>query len=67
MMSEYWELLLFTLPAPIPGAGPWLRKIDTALKSPNDIEEGAVTSGEDGHYLVSPRSVVLLLNTPQTS
>jgi isoamylase len=64
MVSEYWEPLLFSLPAPIPGAGPWLRKIDTSLKSPNDIEESPVIAGEDGHYLVSPRSVVLLLNTP---
>jgi hypothetical protein len=45
-------------------SGPMLRKIDTALKSPNDIEEGAVFTGEDERYLVSPRSVVLLLNTP---
>ena len=67
MMSEYWEPLLFALPPPIPGAGPWMRKIDTALKSPNDIEEGSVSTGEDGRYLVGPRSVVLLLNTPQTS
>ena len=67
IMSEYWEPLLFTLPAPIPGAGPWLRKIDTALKSPNDIEEGPVVTGEDGRYLVAPRSVVLLLNTPYPS
>jgi hypothetical protein len=66
MMSEYWEPLMFALPAPIPGAGPWLRKIDTSLRSPNDIEEGLVPTGEDGHYLVSPRSVVLLVNTPQT-
>jgi len=67
MMSEHWEPLLFSLPAPTPGAGPWLRKIDTALKSPNDIEEGAVITGEDGHYLVGPHSVVLLLNTPHKS
>jgi isoamylase len=67
MMSEHWESLMFSLPAPRPGAGPWLRKIDTALKSPNDIEEGAVNTGEDGRYLVGPRSVVLLLNPPHTS
>jgi isoamylase len=66
IMSEYWESLRFSLPAPIPGAGPWLRNFETALKSPNDIEEGEVITGEDGSYLVSPRSVVLLLNTPQT-
>jgi len=43
------------------------RHIVKILRFIHDIEEGAVVPGEDRRYLVSPCSVVLLLNTPPPS
>jgi glycogen operon protein len=68
MLNAYWEPLDFKLP-PLPSQcqGPWRRWIDTSRPSPDDIDEWRrgwpVT---DSHYLVSPRSlVILLLREPQ--
>jgi glycogen operon protein len=60
MFHAYWEPLTFELPPP-PGVQRWRRCIDTALPSPEDIwplDEAPMISGT--HYLVEPRSVVLL-------
>ncbi|MGZ5742907.1 MAG: glycogen debranching protein [Burkholderiales bacterium] len=46
------------------GAGAWLRVVDTALESPDDIcEPGSEAQVPDLDYTVKARSVVLLLKT----
>jgi glycogen operon protein len=60
IFNAYWERLTFELPPPL-GGQHWLRCIDTALPSPDDIwplDEAPMISGT--RYLVEPRSVVLL-------
>ncbi len=60
MANAYWEPLRFELP--VVGRSGWLPLIDTALDAPDDVAEpsqaGAVA---EDHYLVQPRSVVLLI------
>ena len=62
ILNAYWEPLCFELP-PAPGApeAGWRRLIDTYLAASEDFcdwSEGPVVA--DPHYLVQPRSVVLL-------
>jgi isoamylase len=60
IMNAFWEPLEFELPAP--GASPWLRWIDTALESPDDIVpwQTARPAPRAAHYSAQPRSVVVL-------
>jgi glycogen operon protein len=59
--NAYWEPLVFSLPAPPPGAPHWQRLVDTARPSPEDAcdwqHAPAVAAST---YEVSARSVVLL-------
>ncbi len=62
ILNAYWEPLSFELP-PAPGGpdGGWRRLIDTSLPAPGDFcgfSEAPVVA--DSHYLVEPRSLVLL-------
>ncbi|MFN8621788.1 MAG: glycogen debranching protein GlgX [Chloroflexota bacterium] len=60
MMNMYWEPLAFELPQ-VDGRR-WARSVDTALPSPEDIAQaGAEVLVEGSTYLVSPRSVVVLI------
>jgi glycogen operon protein len=60
ILNAYWEPLEFELPKS-DGNGPWLRWIDTALDSPQDIvpwREAPPVPGDS--YRVESRSVVIL-------
>jgi isoamylase len=62
ILNGYWEPLDFELP-PVGngGANPWLRWIDTALDSPNDIVPWEEAPAIDGlNYRAEARSVVTL-------
>ena len=62
MLNAYWEPLTFQLPAvPRPELRAWRRCLDTALPSPDDIvqmEDAPFV--EQPHYVVQPRSMVIL-------
>ena len=59
VVNAYWEPLAFEIP-PVEGA-PWRRIIDTFLEPPEDVREWSRAREVEGtHYLVQPRSVVLL-------
>ncbi len=61
MINMYWESLPFALPN-IKGHQ-WVRAVDTALPSPEDISEiGAETPIQGDNYQVSARSIVILSN-----
>jgi len=63
LMNMYWEPLAFQLPS-IPDRR-WARSIDTALASPDDIAEpGAEQPIDEATYLVSGRSIVVLVSRP---
>jgi glycogen operon protein len=63
MMNMYWEPLEFTL-MPVAGRG-WARAIDTALPPPADIAaSGAEQAIDASSYLVSERSIVVLVSRP---
>jgi len=63
MINAYWEPLSFSLPAVPDGCGPWRRLIDTFQDAPSDfVEQGAEMT--QGAYIVQPRSIVLITNTP---
>lgn len=64
MINAYWEELEFDVP---PGPGPeydvWMRWVDTARESPDDIasrDEAAAV--RDTRYPVQPRSLVVLIS-----
>jgi glycogen operon protein len=61
ILNAYWEPLRFELPAR-GEAGPWLRWVDTSLKSPEDVLpwEDAPRLTE-ASYLAQPRSIALLV------
>jgi isoamylase len=64
MLNAYWEPLNFELPPPLEAseAGRWRRWIDTALPTPEDIQEWeSAPAVSPGAYKVQPRTVVLLL------
>ena len=62
MFNAYWEPLTFELPSGLDDVHRWLRCVDTALGSPDDIcmlEEAPPVSDS---YCVQPRSCVVLVS-----
>ena len=60
ILNAYWEPLEFELPV-LPE--PWMRWIDTSLKSPDDITDWKNTPEIYGYsYYAQPRSTVVLLS-----
>jgi hypothetical protein len=59
MFNAHWTSQCFALP---PRA--WRRLVDTNLPSPSDIveESDAVRLSPSDHYLVTPRSAVILIS-----
>ena len=67
ILNSYWEPLTFELP-PLGEGSNWRRWIDTSLESPNDITEwNHAPLHRDRVYHAGPRSVVVLVSTPQLS
>jgi glycogen operon protein len=63
LMNMYWEPLAFQLPS-FPDRS-WVRAIDTALPAPADIAEpGTEQPIDESTYLVSGRSIVVLVSRP---
>jgi glycogen operon protein len=62
IFNAHWEPQKFYLP-PIHGQWRWKRLVDTNLPSPEDIveEKDAVWLRPGDHYIVSPRSAVILI------
>ncbi len=62
MFNAHWEQHRFHLP-PMDGQWRWRRLVDTNLPSPSDIvdEKNAVPLNPHDHYIVSPRSTVILM------
>jgi len=62
LFNSHWEWQSFQLP---PAAGPWRwhRLVDTNLESPEDIvaDEDAVLLRPADHYVLAPRSTVILI------
>jgi isoamylase len=67
MLNAYWEPLTFELPSIAEqGSRRWRRWIDTFLPSPDDIcDWGDAPIVSQSRYVVEPRSLVLLVTTPQ--
>lgn len=67
MLNAYWERLNFGLPTVSDrGTRRWLRWIDTALPSPNDIcAWGEAPTVSASQYVVEARSLVLLVEPAQ--
>jgi glycogen operon protein len=63
MFNAHWEPQRFTLP-PHHGQWRWRRLVDSNLPSPDDIvaEKDAVPLWPADHYLMSPRSAVILIS-----
>jgi glycogen operon protein len=64
MFNAHWEPQRFTLP-PHQGQWRWRRLVDTNLPSPDDIvgEKEAVPLRPADHYIMSPRSAVILISS----
>jgi isoamylase len=62
IFNSHWESQRFHLP-PLDGCWNWKRLVDTNLSSPDDIVEDqhAVALRPADHYIMSPRSAVILL------
>src|SRR5262249_42903051 len=62
LFNAHWEPKRFALPD-IDGHYRWKRLVDTNLPAPDDVveEKVAVPLNPGDHYIVSPRSVVVLL------
>jgi glycogen operon protein len=62
MFNAHWESQRFNLPSHN-GSWLWRRLVDTSLASPDDIveEQDAVPLRPADHYLMSPRSAVILV------
>jgi isoamylase len=62
IFNAHWEWQRFSLP-PHEGQWQWRRLVDTNLASPEDIvdEEQAVPLQPGDHYMVAPRSTVILI------
>jgi glycogen operon protein len=69
ILNAYWEPLQFELPAGHHAQTlQWYRWIDTFLESPNDIVEWRQAHPvPDATYCAQPRSVVVLLSSPEGS
>jgi glycogen operon protein len=63
MFNAHWEPVTFRLP-PHDGQWRWRRLVDTNLPSPEDIaeESEAVPLHPADHYVMSPRSTVILIS-----
>ena len=62
MINCYWEDLQFELPD-LPEQKSWLRSIDTALASPNDIlDAGKEVAIDSKTYAVSANSIAVLIS-----
>jgi glycogen operon protein len=61
LFNAHWEAQRFSLP--VNGPWRWRRLVDTNLPSPHDIleEQHAVVLRPADHYIVSPRSTVILI------
>ena len=67
ILNSYWEPLTFELP-PLGEGSNWHRWIDTSLESPDDITEWIhAPLHHDQLYRAGPRSIVLLISTPQAN
>ena len=65
ILNAYWEPLTFELP-PLEEGLRWRRWIDTTLESPQDITEWNNAPPHQGKsYVAGPRSVVVLISTPE--
>jgi glycogen operon protein len=64
MFNAHWEPQRFTLPAHH-GQWRWRRLVDTNLPSPDDIviEKDAVWLQPADHYIMAPRSAVILISS----
>ncbi|MFO0927891.1 MAG: glycogen debranching protein GlgX [Gemmataceae bacterium] len=62
LLNSHWEPHRFHLP-PIDGHHRWRRLVDTNLPTPDDIveEQNAVPLNPGDHYIVTPRSTVILI------
>jgi glycogen operon protein len=62
MFNSHWEPQRFALP-PMDGQWRWRRLVDTNLPSPSDVveEKNAVPLQPGDHYILSPRSAVILI------
>jgi glycogen operon protein len=62
MLNAHWEPHRFQLPH-VEGHHGWRRLVDTNLPSPDDVveEKNAVPLNPGDHYIVSPRSTVVLI------
>ncbi|HEY3320772.1 MAG TPA: glycogen debranching protein GlgX [Planctomycetota bacterium] len=65
MFNSHWEHRKFMIP-PHEGRWQWQRLVDTALQSPDDMvdERSAVPLKPADHYVLSPRSSVILFSAP---
>jgi glycogen operon protein len=60
-VNSYWNPLEFELPELPNLHSPWIRVIDTALDSPNDIVDvGQGSEVKGSTYIVNPHSIVVL-------
>ena len=64
MINAYWEGLKFDVPpVPEPEYEAWMRWIDTARESPDDISSwDTALAVTDTSYAVHPRSLVVLVS-----
>jgi glycogen operon protein len=60
MLNAYWESLEFELPQPHAHRH-WYRIVNTARPAPKDIVDGTTEAVKTNHYLVEPRSCVVLM------
>ncbi|HYG77493.1 MAG TPA: glycogen debranching protein GlgX [Planctomycetota bacterium] len=65
MFNAHWEHKKFAIP-PHEGRWVWKRLVDTSLPSPDDIvdEKDAIPLKPADHYVLSPRSAVILISQP---
>ena len=67
MINSHWEHRRFAIP-PHEGRWQWRRLVDTSLAAPLDIvdESESVPLTPADHYVLSPRSTVILISTPHS-
>ena len=65
MFNAHWEHKKFAIP-PHEGRWVWKRLVDTSLPSPHDIvdEQNATPLKPADHYVLSPRTAVILISQP---
>jgi glycogen operon protein len=64
LFNAHWEHRGFQVPH-ADGGGRWRRLVDTSLPSPHDVveEKDAVVLQPSDHYVLTPRSAVILIST----